>query len=750
MSLRGTDKRKARGKPGPGVRKILLGSIQNKIIVPFLVLTAIVAAVGTFVVTRLVAASVQDRLTSQLIETSRAANDSIVNWEQSHLDILRLVAYTIGVPEALQEHDSASLTTSLLALAANQNAYMLLGLDKDGIAVADVRRDNDRYQTGLFAQQDLSLLPMITPVLEGREDVFGDKFAGVIKIDDEIVLVTTAPVTDTSGELVGVIAVGTPVRQMLLQTKEDVLADLTLYDADGKALETTFVLTGESTLESLSITSDLYRQALFDTGSQTLLREIVVNQRSYQTAYVPLVIRRDTLGVLGISYSTTVITTLIRTNRSSLAIIFSLVIGLVFAAGYAVAKGLSDPIRKLARTAEAVRAGNLDQQSGVRTSDEIGVLGVTFDAMTRQLDAQTKALYLAYEEQEKETAFLSAILTSTADGVVVILPDGAITRLNPAAEEIIMANQEFWLEELSRLMTQLLRGEHPRRRVEIANTWIEALAAPVHTTTTGDEIGVVMTLRDITDQVLDERMRTAFIMQMSHELYTPLTTIKGYAELAKVVLKGENVRADQFIEMAIDQSNNLNRLIGQMLDVAQMTGGGLELRRDSMYINQAIRAAVSEYQEVIEIKSLEVQVDLQEMGAYHGDAERLTWAFKHLVDNACTYTLPGGKITIHAGTEDNSYIFRIRDTGIGIAQRELPRVFERFFRGYPVAPDGSLIDVRGAGLGLYVVDQVVRAHGGRVDIWSKQGVGTEVTVILPYEAPVISEGDALQSVSRRR
>jgi hypothetical protein len=144
------------------IRTGLLNTIRNKIILPFLVLTMLVAAVGTFVITRLVASSIQDRLTSQLVETSSAAGDSIVAWETFHLDILRLAIFTVGVPDYIKNHDQDALNTALLAVATNQHAYLMAGLDRNGECVAAVRQEsNGSYTSNTLRGQNLGSLPMI-------------------------------------------------------------------------------------------------------------------------------------------------------------------------------------------------------------------------------------------------------------------------------------------------------------------------------------------------------------------------------------------------------------------------------------------------------------------------------------------------------------------------------------------------------------------------------------------------------------
>lgn len=716
------------------IRSGLLNTIRNKIILPFLLLTMLVAAVGTFVITRLVASSIQDRLTSQLIETSSAAGDSIVAWETYHLDILRLAIFTVGVPDYIKNHDQEALNTALLAVATNQRVFLMAGLDRNGECVAAVRQEsNGSYTSNTLQGQNLGSLSMVKPVLAAQYDEFGDKYAGILRIDGQVIFMTVAPIRDSSGELVGAVIIGTPLQKILQETKYSVLADVVAYQSDGQALAMTYLLADGSDISSLDITPDLAADVLQGSDDTTVMRTLTINMREHQAAYARLKIRRDTLGVISVSLPNSIVGNLIGTNRNGLSIVFSLLAVVVVFMGFGIAQSLSRPIQRLTQTAQAVSSGDLDQQSNIRSGDEIGILSRSFDHMTRTLAAQRNALEEAYQVQEREAAFLGAVLMSTADGTVVFSQENKEdTRLNPVASEIIAANYSLWLTTLGEVANRVVQThETARQTVEIDRQWFEAVAAPVHM---GDDnaIGVVIVLRDVTDQVLTERMRTAFIMQISHELRTPLTSMKGYIDLSRTMIADADPRARRFLDMAIESTEVLTRMVNQILDVTEMARGTFNIVPRTVEIPVLLNEAIQGFQDLIQSKGLKMHIEMDDIPPYYGDKDRLSWAFEHLIRNACNYTMPDGHVGVFANQENGHLVIRVYDTGVGIAPRDLPRVFEQFYRGNPVAPDGTVIDVRGAGLGLFIAKTVVAAHDGSIDVESKAGEGSEFIVRLPY------------------
>ncbi|MCC6904238.1 MAG: HAMP domain-containing histidine kinase, partial [Anaerolineae bacterium] len=272
------------------------------------------------------------------------------------------------------------------------------------------------------------------------------------------------------------------------------------------------------------------------------------------------------------------------------------------------------------------------------------------------------------------------------------------------------------------------------QRFEVQGQWFEGVGALV-LTATSEEVGVVVSMRDVTDEVLTERMRTAFIAQISHELRTPLAAVKGFVDLAQYVLTEANEQARGFLVTAVENINVLNRLINEILDVSQLVRGDLQLRVEQADINAILVEVADGFSEVIADKRLDFQTDYGDLPEIAGDPDRLRWALSQVVKNACNYTLPGGMVRVTTARENGSVVIRVRDNGVGITPRELPRIFEQFYRGFPTSTDGQLIDVRGAGLGLFILDQVVSAHGGSVAVQSAPGRGSEFAVRLP-----VSEG----------
>lgn len=725
------------------IDRAVFGTIRNKIIFPFLLLTMFIAMGGTFLVFRLIVSDVEGGFTSALIDATRAASNSVVLWEQQQLDKLRIGVFTFGIVSNIEANESATLASNLEALARNQEADIMIATDAQGRAVADVLRVGENYQLNGLAGQNLAVLPMIGPIIAAPAgDSQGDKYAGVMQIDDHLYLLTAAPVYNVNGGFVGTLSLGTRLDRILANIRQEVIvANLTFYRADGFPVETTFILTSEQDQQNIRIDPTYYAQIISDTGDKTLLNELSLEGVIYRTAFTPLSIRGDVIGVIGVSIPPNVVQDVVITQRNGLSIVFSLAAGLVVLVGYAVAQGLSRPILRLTHAAEEIRSGNLQASSGVRTPDEIGFLGVTFDAMTRRLSQQTLALEEAYQQVEQEAAFLSAVLTSAGDGIIVIAPDGAIERINPIALKLVQGHMAIWLDRLSELFGQATSQQVARQRVETQGLWYDAVATPI-LSQRGQTLGVIVVVRDITDQVLTERMRTAFVAQISHELKTPLTAIKGFVDLSKHMVMKSPEKVLEFLQTVSVNVEVLNNIVSQILNVTQMVRGELEIERMTMDLSPVLREVLSAAHNA-NTKDLRLSVRVDESLPLVGDQQRLKWAFSELVKNAYQYTLPGDSISISAQRAGEELEIVVADTGVGIAPGELPRIFEEFYRGFATARDGGLIDVRGAGVGLFVLRQIVEAHGGSVEVQSTQYQGSTFTVRLPA---VPSLKDELESV----
>ena len=374
----------------PGLRRLAAGAgrsfrsrIRWKIVAPYVVLTLIVAAAGTFIATRFVAGSLEDRFDNQLAEAARVASDSVVRRERQHLGVLRSIVFTIGVPEQTASRDSLRLRHLVEPVVANAGAeYVeIIGLDGRrllGLQLAD--RATLRYEP-LAAPIDRGDIEVVRKVLDHEADSSGDKFAQIIDLEAGPALYTGGPILD-GDRLVGVALVGSAVDGLLPVVKHEALADVTFYGFDGSVLA--------STLDhSDAATADLTPATDVATEGITGFREVKsLYGRDFDLVYGELRVREETVGVYSIALPSAFISSAASTARWSMTAVFATATVAVLAVGLIVAHGVTAPLLRLVRTARAVSDGDLTARSGVTGRDEVGTLATSFDAMTARLAQQ--------------------------------------------------------------------------------------------------------------------------------------------------------------------------------------------------------------------------------------------------------------------------------------------------------------------------------------------------------------------------
>jgi signal transduction histidine kinase len=367
--------------------------LQTKLIVPYVILTVLVALIGTFVVTRLVAASVQERLANQLYEASRVAGDGVVRRERAHLETLRLMAFTQGVPQALTAEDAKALQDLLWPLALNNNVEAVSAVNMKGQEVITLARDPASGQYLISHGGDFSDFDPIGKVLRSQSDTVGDKFVGLWEARFGHYLFTTAPVRDSDGKLVGALMIGTRLETLLNDLKSQSSAHgVIVLDPNGKLVATTILQPDEGyaalELETQAI-SDLLGSS---TQKSSLTRDLTLNQRSYRALYAPLIVRQQTMGALGVTFDSNYVVATEATSRNQLSLVFALGTAFVVLIGYLLARSIAGPILRLRTISQAVAAGDLTQRTGLAPGDEIGELATAFDTMTLRLRQRTAEL----------------------------------------------------------------------------------------------------------------------------------------------------------------------------------------------------------------------------------------------------------------------------------------------------------------------------------------------------------------------
>jgi two-component system phosphate regulon sensor histidine kinase PhoR len=416
---------------------------------------------------------------------------------------------------------------------------------------------------------------------------------------------------------------------------------------------------------------------------------------------------------------------------------------------YLWARRITLPLRQMAGFAKSVAQGELHRRLPVRTRDELGELAGALNAMAADLDGTLRRL-------EAEGQRIRAIMESMAEGLLVIDARGHISLVNPAAEVLLGLKREAALgqtpleavrsHELDDLFEAAAKREdaagaeitltYPRRRI-LAGTAVAVRDA------TGALQGTVVALRDVTQLKRLEEARMEFVVNVSHELRTPLTAIRGYAETLLDQGLEDRAEARKFLEIIHRHAERLGRLLNELLDLSNIELERTPLSIRSVPVAEVIRHAAAMLLPQAEQKAIRlVNAVPDDLPPVLADRDRLVQILVNLIDNAVKYTPEGGTVTLHArpisdfGSQISDSAIRnpqsaiaieVEDTGIGIPEKDLPRITERFYR----VDKARSREMGGTGLGLAIVKHLVQAHGGTLVIESEVGRGTTVRFSLP-------------------
>jgi signal transduction histidine kinase len=368
-------------------------SIRFKVILPYLLLTLIVAVTGAYVVTRLVSNSLSERLANQLIESGHVVSDTMTRQEIKHLEAARVIAYTRGLGDAVQAGDFAQVA-ALARPAAG-------GLNVESLMVFDTRGNESLH---LLKQSDGSILPVNQPgshttlvivedlLAENNPNSLPRRALGLDPADGRYYYFTTIPVI-AQNQVVGAAVVGTSLNTLLILLETTSLADVILYGENGQAIASS--LGGAETetlfLRTISIPPAVYQQTL--QQEDTVRGEnLSADGRSYSLARGPLKVGGDSIAVFAVVLPSDFVVQSSSLNRNVYTVLYSIAMIAVILIGYLVARMIINPLSKLVRTSRAITEGDLTRRTEIESKDEIGVLADTFDTMTENLQQRTLEL----------------------------------------------------------------------------------------------------------------------------------------------------------------------------------------------------------------------------------------------------------------------------------------------------------------------------------------------------------------------
>ena len=369
-------------------------SIRFKVILPYLLLTLIVALTGAYVVTRLVTNSLAERLTNQLLEAGRIVSDNFARQELQHIDNGRILIYTRGVAAALRDEDISKLDELVTPTSVGLGIENVLIVNMQAQQMLHLHIQSDGTFFNVTQQGKSVELAPLNELLD-NPNPNNQPIRGIYRdISNERWYYFTALPFVENNRMLGVIVIGTPMETIMPLLKSTALSDVIIYRDTGKAVASTFQSQGveeDIFLQTVSIPVDTY-QEIFSAEELVLGQNLEIKGRSYSIARGKLQVGDDVIAVFAVVLPADYVAQTSAVNRDLYVVIFSVAMVVVVLLGYFIARLIINPLSALVHTSQAISAGDLTQRTGIRSRDEIGTLATTFDVMTENLQDRTQEL----------------------------------------------------------------------------------------------------------------------------------------------------------------------------------------------------------------------------------------------------------------------------------------------------------------------------------------------------------------------
>ncbi|HSJ51681.1 MAG TPA: ATP-binding protein [Actinomycetota bacterium] len=330
----------------------------------------------------------------------------------------------------------------------------------------------------------------------------------------------------------------------------------------------------------------------------------------------------------------------------------------------------------------------------------------------------------AEDEQRRR---MDLVLSSMLEGVILFGPDGHTVFANPAAERhlgavprSLTAVLPLTILETARRAAGLRQEGTADAEVGSPSRWLRASAVPV-----GGDGSVLLVVRDVTEAKRVDAIRRDFVANASHELKTPAASIQAAAETIRTASLDDPDVIPRFAAQLEGEAVRLSRIVGDLLDLSRLESGS-ELD-EAVAVDAVLRDEVERFDDAAAEAGVRLSTRADAVPRVRGSARDLALLVRNLVDNAVRYTRAGGRVDVELSASGSEVVLSVRDTGVGIPQRDLPRIFERFYR----VDRARSRETGGTGLGLSIVRHIVENHGGRISVASELGRGTSFEVRLP-------------------
>ncbi len=421
-------------------------------------------------------------------------------------------------------------------------------------------------------------------------------------------------------------------------------------------------------------------------------------------------------------------------GRARAIIIQSVIIALAVTMllGAIISKNVTEPINDITRKAYKMARGDFEQHVEVKSDDEIGKLAEMFNHLTNRLKQS-----LNYISQEKSK--FEAIVNNIDDGIIALTARREIIHINQKALNMLEAHHIVVTDHYDDLAVQLpdqldyhnIIKQYPDMRgtstVSFTDETFRVKFEPF-VSEDNKRRGLIIVFQDITESQRLENMRKEFVANVSHELKTPITSIKSYSETLMDGAVADPQMANQFLDVINSEADRMNRIVRDLLQLSNFDAQRIHLNFVENDWCQLIDSVLQKMAMQIKKHQHEIKTILpQGQLVSNFDYDRIEQVVVNLLSNAVKYTPERGKIVLTLKTQNDAIYFSVADSGLGISEEHIPHLFERFYR----VDKGRSREMGGTGLGLSIAKEIIELHGGYIDVTSKKGIGTTVYFVVP-------------------
>jgi len=447
---------------------------------------------------------------------------------------------------------------------------------------------------------------------------------------------------------------------------------------------------------------------------------------------LPVKVGDNTVAVVRLAMPLTSIETMLYAIRRDIVLTIVLVLVLTFVLGIVFTSSIVKPLNKIINISKKFSAGDFSHRVYYEANDEIGELARTLNKMAK--DIEDKIASVSSQSQQ-----LTAIFNSMIEGVIVTDKSGVIVSINQAVEDIFKVSRQeaegkLFLEavrnnEIYEIIQNILgKGRFFSKEITLhlpVQRVFEVNATPIFKDASVN--GALVVIHDITEIRRLETVRRDFVANVSHELKTPLTSIKGFIEtlLEGALEDKENNR--NFLKIIQSHADRLDALVNDLLSLSHLESKEIRVDKTDFDLNAQIEEVLRGFKSHLKAKGIEVENAVLKNLKVSADKDRIHQVLVNLIDNAIKFNKEKGSIKLYAESVNGNLKVIVEDSGMGIPSKDIPRIFERFYR----VDKARSRELGGTGLGLSIVKHIIELHNGAVGVESTEGLGSKFWFTLP-------------------